>query len=126
MKPKTEFEIRRMCSADAAVNATLTQHHEIALSDLGDTLMEMQNSAFTLGYLRAQNDAAAEVARLQALLDAVPVAALWRHWRASTLRDDHPYSRAQLEEDFGVIFGWFSTGWLDINSASKFKEEGER
>jgi len=67
-----------MCSADAAVNAVLTQHHDSALSDLGDTLMEMQNSAFALGYLRARNDAAAEVARLQALLDAVPVAALWR------------------------------------------------
>ncbi len=108
-KTLTEFEVRRMCSADKTTNAALTQQHEQTMDDVGDALMEMQNSAFALGYLRAQNEAALEIARAQHLLNQVPVGAMWRYWRSSRLADDPDYSRQQLEADFQVIFDWFAT-----------------
>jgi len=89
------------------------------MDDVGDALMEMQNSAFALGYLRAQNEAALEIARAQHLLDQVPVRALWRYWRSSKLADDPAYNRQQFEADFQVIFDWFAT----VNVGEKLRQE---
>lgn len=114
-KVKSEFEVRRMCSADKSINIVLTQHHEQAMSDIGDALTEMQDRAFTLGYMRAQDEAAQKIADMQAKLDSVPAQALWRHWRSSKLTDEHPYSTEEIDADFEAIFNWFASGILGNN-----------
>lgn len=80
-----------MCSASKAINVVLTQHHEQTMSDIGDALTEMQDRAFTLGYMQAQDEAAQEIANVQAKLASVPVHALCRHWwNSSKLKDKQP------------------------------------
>ncbi|MGB2787865.1 MAG: hypothetical protein WBC13_00885 [Dokdonella sp.] len=122
-KTLTEFEVRRMCSADKTTNAALTQQHEQTMDDVGDALMEMQNSAFALGYLRAQDEAAQKIADMQAKLASVPAQALWRHWRSSKLTDEHPYSTEEIDADFEAIFDWFASGILGNNH---YREEALR
>lgn len=110
-KVKADFEVGRMCSADKAVNARLTQSHEQTMGDIADALIELQNEVFALGYLRAQSEATEEIARLKNELASVPIESLWRHWRDNYLISIHPYTAEERRIDFENILAWFS-GWL--------------